>query len=53
MLLKIFFDGLKDFRLVIKSNEEFMIIMFCGLLKIVLENSVLFLECLNFVCVFW
>lgn len=53
LLLKSFSGGLKDSRLVIKSNEESKTITLRGPSKIVLENSALFLERLNSVCVFW
>lgn len=53
MLLKSFSDGLKDSRLVIKSNEESRTITLRGPPEIVIENSALFLERLNSVCVTW
>lgn len=53
MLLKSFSGGLKDSRLVIKSNEESRTITLRGPPEIVLEYSALFLERLNSVCVTW
>lgn len=53
LLLKSFSGGLKDSRLVTKSNEDSMTITLRGPSKIVLENSALFLERLNSVCVSW
>lgn len=51
LLLKSFSGGLKDSRLVIKSNEESKTITLRGPSEIVLKNSALFLERLNSVCV--